>query len=92
VELQQETWTHALIGVDAAIVVCEADPSKVLTLSPLLQFFDTWEIPHLIYINKLDRANGTFAEVLDGLRDISSRPVSAATIPHSPKSGSGGLH
>jgi elongation factor G len=49
VELQQETWTHALIGVDAAMVVCEADPNKVLTLSPLLQFLDSWEIPHLIF-------------------------------------------
>ncbi|WOD38652.1 elongation factor G [Nodosilinea sp. E11] len=80
VELQQET-NHALMGVDAAIVVCEADPSKVLTLSPLLQFLDTWEIPHLIWINKLDRANGTFAEVLAALRQVSSRPVVPQQYP-----------
>ena len=80
VELQQET-NHALMGVDAAIVVCEADPNKVLTLSPLLQFLDTWEIPHLIWINKLDRANGTFADVLAALRQISSRPVIPQQYP-----------
>jgi elongation factor G len=80
VELQQETW-NALVGVDAAIVVCEADPNKVLTLSPLLQFLDTWEIPHLIWINKLDRANGTFADVLASLRQISARPVIAQQYP-----------
>jgi elongation factor G len=80
IELQQETW-NALIGVDAAIVVCEADPNKVLTLSPLLQFLDTWEIPHLIWINKLDRANGTFADVLAALRGISSRPVIPQQYP-----------
>lgn len=80
IELQQETW-NALIGVDAAIVVCEADPNKVLTLSPLLQFLDTWEIPHLIWINKLDRANGTFADVLAALREISSRPVIPQQYP-----------
>ncbi|HIK46303.1 MAG TPA: elongation factor G [Leptolyngbyaceae cyanobacterium M65_K2018_010] len=80
VELQQET-NHALVGVDAAIVVCEADPNKVLTLSPLLQFLDTWEIPHLIWINKLDRANGTFAEVLAALRAVSSRPVVPQQYP-----------
>ncbi|MBD2113277.1 MULTISPECIES: elongation factor G [Cyanophyceae] len=80
VELQQET-NHALMGVDAAIVVCEADPNKVLTLSPLLQFLDAWEIPHLIWINKLDRANGTFAEVLAALRQISSRPVIPQQYP-----------
>ncbi|MFH7243812.1 MAG: elongation factor G [Spirulina sp.] len=80
VELQQETW-NALVGVDAAIVVCEADPNKVLTLSPLLQFLDTWEIPHLIWINKLDRANGTFADVLTSLRQISARPVIPQQYP-----------
>ena len=80
VELQQETW-NALVGVDAAIVVCEADPNKVLTLSPLLQFLDTWEIPHLIWINKLDRANGTFADVLASLRQISARPVIPQQYP-----------
>jgi len=80
VELQQET-NHALVGVDAAIVVCEADPNKVLTLSPLLQFLDSWEIPHLIWINKLDRANGTFAEVLAALREVSSRPVIPQQYP-----------
>ncbi len=80
VELQQET-NHALMGVDAAIVVCEADPNKVLTLSPLLQFLDSWDIPHLIWVNKLDRANGTFAEVLTALRQISARPVIPQQYP-----------
>lgn len=80
VELQQETW-NALVGVDAAVVVCEADPNKVLTLSPLLQFLDTWEIPHLIFINKMDRANGTFAEVLSALKLVSSRPVVPQQYP-----------
>jgi elongation factor G len=80
VELQQETW-NALVGVDAAVVVCEADPNKVLTLSPLLQFLDTWEIPHLIFINKMDRPNGTFAEVLEALKTVSSRPVVPQQYP-----------
>lgn len=80
IELQQET-NHALMGVDAAIVVCEADPNKVLTLSPLLQFLDTWNIPHLIWLNKLDRASGTFADVLAALREISARPVIPQQYP-----------
>ncbi|MEM6592149.1 MAG: GTP-binding protein, partial [Cyanobacteria bacterium P01_C01_bin.73] len=52
VELPQET-DNALIGVDAAVIVCEADPSRVLTLAPLFQFLDTWEIPHLIFLNRM---------------------------------------
>ncbi|HEY9879806.1 MAG TPA: elongation factor G [Leptolyngbyaceae cyanobacterium] len=77
VELQQETF-NALVGIDAAVVVCEPDPGKVLTLSPLFQFLDTWEIPHLVWLNKMDRASGNFSEVLGALKTVSSRPV----IPH----------
>lgn len=77
IELQQEAY-NALVGVDAAIVVVEADPGKMLTLAPLFQFLDSWEIPHLIWLNKMDRASGSFLEVLEALRTVSSRPV----VPH----------
>jgi len=80
VELQQET-DNALIGVDAAIIVCEADPSRVLTLAPLFQFLDSWEIPHLIWINKMDRATAPFQEVLEALKTVSSRPILPQQYP-----------
>jgi elongation factor G len=80
VELLQETH-NALIGVDAAVVVCEADPNRVLTLSPLLHFLDQWKIPHLIWINKLDRATAPFSEVLAALKTISSRPIIPQQYP-----------
>lgn len=80
VELQQET-DNALIGADAAIIVCEADPSRVLTLAPLFQFLDSWEIPHLIWINKMDRATAPFQEVLEALKTVSSRPILPQQYP-----------
>ena len=80
VELQQET-DNALIGADAAIIVGEADPSRVLTLAPLFQFLDSWEIPHLIWINKMDRATAPFQEVLEALKTVSSRPILPQQYP-----------
>ncbi|HEY9827431.1 MAG TPA: elongation factor G [Stenomitos sp.] len=74
VELAQETF-NALVGVDAAVVVCEPDPHKVLTLWPLLQTLDDWEIPHLIFLNKMDRASSPFSDVLAALKQVSSRPI-----------------
>ncbi len=74
VEFTQETY-NALIGVDAAIIVCEPDQSRVLTLAPLFQFLDDWEIPHLIFINKMDRASDRFSDILDALKGLSSRPL-----------------
>ncbi len=80
VEFAQETY-NALVGVDAAIVVCEPDSDRVLTLAPLLKFLDDWEIPHLVFINKMDRMdrpNASFMDVLNALKTVSSRPL----VPH----------
>lgn len=77
VEFAQETY-NALVGVDAAIVVCEPNCDRVVTLAPLFKFLDDWEIPHLVFINKMDRASAHFTEVLQALKSVSSRPL----IPH----------
>ncbi|AFZ15050.1 translation elongation factor 2 (EF-2/EF-G) [Crinalium epipsammum PCC 9333] len=84
IEFIQETY-NALIGVDAAIVVCEPVCDRVLTLAPLFKFLDDWEIPHLVFINKMDRANNNFMDVLHALKTVSSRPL----IPHQYPIGQG---
>ncbi|MDH6062375.1 elongation factor G [Umezakia ovalisporum] len=80
VEFAQETY-NALIGVDAAIVVCEPISNRVLTLAPLFKFLDDWEIPHLVFVNKMDRANIHVLEILDALKAVSSRPLVAHQYP-----------
>lgn len=84
VEFAQETY-NALIGVDAAVVVCEPVIDRVLTLAPLFKFLDDWEIPHLVFINKMDRANNNFTDVLHALKSVSSRPL----VPHQYPIGQG---
>ncbi|MEH1805474.1 MAG: elongation factor G [Nostoc sp.] len=80
VEFAQETY-NALIGVDAAIVVCEPIRDRVLTLAPLFKFLDDWEIPHLVFVNKMDRANIHVLETLHALKAVSSRPLVAHQYP-----------
>jgi elongation factor G len=82
VEFAQETY-NALMGVDIAVVVCEPSSDnglhqKVLTLAPLFKFLDDWEIPHLVFINKMDRFSTNFIDVLHALKSVSSRPI----VPH----------
>ena len=74
VEFSQETY-NLLIGVDAAIVVCEPDINRVLTLAPLFQFLDDWEIPHLLFMNKLERAQTDLKTLLNTLQAVSTRPL-----------------
>ncbi|MGI0489002.1 elongation factor G [Pantanalinema rosaneae CENA516] len=80
VEFIQETY-NALIGVDAAIVVCEPVSDRVLTLAPMFKFLDDWQIPHLVFFNKMDRADIDFTEVLQALKKVSSRPLVAHQYP-----------
>lgn len=91
IEFVQETY-NALIGVDAAVIVCEPVSERVLTLAPLFKFLDDWEIPHLVFINKIDRmtcdgdAYGyTYREILDALKSVSTRPL----VPHQYPIGQG---
>ncbi|WP_414575745.1 elongation factor G [Anabaena sp. CCY 9402-a] len=80
IEFAQETY-NALIGVDAAIVICEPIRDRVLTLAPLFKFLDDWEIPHLVFVNKMDRANINVLETLHALKAVSSRPLVAHQYP-----------
>ena len=80
IEFAQETY-NALVGAGAAIVVCEPVIDKVLTLAPLFKFLDDWEIPHLVFINKMDRSNDHFMEVLQALKTVSSRPLVPQQYP-----------
>lgn len=80
IELAQESF-NALVGIDAAVVVCEPDPQKMLGLSLLLQVLDDWQIPHLVFLNKMDRAIAPFSEVLAALKQVSSRPLVPQQYP-----------
>lgn len=80
IEFAQETY-NALVGAGAAIIVCEPVIERVLTLAPLLKFLDDWEIPHLLFINKMDRANAHFMDVLHAIKEVSSRPLVPLQYP-----------
>ncbi len=80
IEFAQETY-NALVGAGTAIVVCEPVIEKVLTLAPLFKFLDDWEIPHLIFINKMERSQNNFMEILHALKEVSSRPLVPQQYP-----------
>ncbi|MEM8605226.1 MAG: elongation factor G, partial [Cyanobacteria bacterium P01_H01_bin.121] len=58
------------------------DLARVLTLARLFKFLDDWEIPHLVFVNKMDRATHTrFMDVLHALQAVSSRPIVPQQYP-----------
>ena len=80
VELAQETL-NALVGVDAAVVVCEADLDKTLALSPIMKALEDRGIPRMIFVNKLDRVTTPAQGLLDALKPVSSSPLILRHIP-----------
>ncbi len=80
VEFVQETY-NALVGAGVVVVVCEPLVEKVLTLAPLFKFLDDWEIPHLVFINKIDRSAYGYREILQALKAVSSRPLVPQQYP-----------
>ena len=79
-ELLQESL-DALVGVDAAVVVCEADADRAVAMTPLLRFLDVHKIPFLVFVNKMDRLTtdlNSFVSVLGGL---TQRPVVVRQLP-----------
>ncbi|MEM7592456.1 MAG: elongation factor G, partial [Cyanobacteria bacterium P01_A01_bin.83] len=80
VEFIQETY-NALVGAGVVVVVCEPLVEKVLTLAPLFKFLDDWQIPHLVFINKIDRSSYRYRELLQALKEVSSRPLAPQQYP-----------
>ena len=80
IELAQDAF-NALMVVDAAVVVCEPEPQKVLTLAPLLRFLDERDIPHLVFVNKMDLPGGSIRDTLEALQALSTRPLVLREIP-----------
>jgi len=80
VEFCHDTYA-ALMVADVAIVVCEPEASRVLTLSPLFHFLDEHQIPHMVYINKMDHANDRVRELMEAMQGISERPLALRHVP-----------
>lgn len=71
----------AVSGVDAVVVVAEPDPAKVQMLRPYLKRLNDLAVPHLIYVNKIDKASGPVQDLFDLLQSASDRPLLLRQIP-----------
>ncbi len=80
IELSQEA-RNALMVVDAAVVVCEPEPAKALTLAPLFRFLGAHAIPHIVFINKTDIGGAKIRESLEAIQAVSARPLVLREVP-----------
>jgi len=66
---------------DAAVVVCEADERKLLSLEVILREIEAAGIPRYLFINKMDLATQRVHETLQILQKASRTPLLLRQIP-----------
>ncbi|MEP7031328.1 MAG: elongation factor G [Pseudolabrys sp.] len=70
-----------LPAVDAAVVVCEADEKKLPQLQLILRELEDQNIPHFLFLNKIDKANKRVRETVALLQPASRVPLLLRQIP-----------
>src|SRR5215510_3267562 len=70
-----------LPAVDAAVVVCEADDRKVPQLQLIMRELEDLNIPRLLFLNKIDKAEKRIRETLKILQPASRVPLLLRQIP-----------
>ena len=72
---------HALMGVDAALVVCEPVIERANMLAPVFRFLEEHDIPHILFINKIDRAFGLIRDFMPAISAVSGHPLVLHQVP-----------
>lgn len=80
VEFWNDTQS-ALMVADVAVVVCDPEIDRALTLAPLFHFLDEHEIPHMIFINKLDHTDVRVRDLMQALQGVSARKLVLREVP-----------
>jgi elongation factor G len=76
-----EEMKQALAGVDAAVVVVEADPGRIVQTQAIVDYLESTRMPHIFVINKMDRPGADFSETLAALQGAYGRHVVAEQLP-----------
>src|ERR1700689_5564799 len=70
-----------LPAVDVAIVVCEMDEKKVPQLQLILRQLEDQKIPHVLFLNKIDKGDAGVHDVLNFLQGVSRTKLILRQIP-----------
>src|SRR5260370_23339138 len=89
IEFQHDAFA-ALAVCDAAVLVCEPSPERVVALTPLLKYIEDHHIPHIIFVNKIDSAQVRVRDMLSALQGISARKLVLRQGPIPPPTRDGG--
>lgn len=71
----------ALEVADMALVVITPEAERAALAEPVLRELEEYGVPHIVFVNKIDKARGSIDELLEALRPLSVAPVVDRQIP-----------
>lgn len=77
----QYDCTAAVTACDAAVVVCEPDDKKLPALQLILKQLEDRGIPHFLFLNKIDKAEGKVRDILPLMQPASRKPLVLRQVP-----------
>jgi elongation factor G len=70
-----------IAACDLAIVVIDPEQDRAQLAEPTLRQLEALDIPHIIFVNKIDQARGRLRDLLEALQPLSAKPLLARHIP-----------
>jgi elongation factor G len=70
-----------LDAVDVAVVLCEPEAGRAGEVAPILAALEERQIPHLLFVNKIERFNGHVRDTLAELQAFSRVPLVLRQVP-----------
>ncbi|MBB5520186.1 elongation factor G [Amphiplicatus metriothermophilus] len=80
VELLQASF-DAMAAADIVILVADPDPDRAAALSPFFKFLDERQIPHVLFVNRVDETRVRVRALLQALQTYSDRPLVLRQVP-----------
>jgi elongation factor G len=71
----------ALMVCDLAVVVCEPSPERMASTTLLMKTLEDYQIPHLVFINKVDMLAGHIRDSIAALQNYSKFPMVLRQVP-----------
>ena len=76
-----EETKQSLLAADAAVIVVDAEPSRLAQTNAFVEMLEMRKMPHLFFINKLDRPGADYLGMLAELRTLYGPHVVAQHLP-----------
>lgn len=71
----------ALSVADLALVIIDPDPERAPQAEPVLRRLEKLDMPHAVFVNKIDQARGSIQDLLEALAPLGRAPFVARQIP-----------